>query len=626
MRGPNPRPSEQARSDLDGLPAWLRNEGAWQLLIGAVAIAVYSQTIGFGWVYDDQMEIVRNLHVHSLRRIPDIFSSTIWAGSGMETFLYRPLASVTYALNHQLSGLLPWSYHLVNVLLHAVVSVLVFRLGRFWGVPALASGLGGLLFAVHPVHVEVAAAVYGRKDLLAAFFVLIMTLSHRPALRRGGWLFIPPIAAYMAALLSKEVGIIGLALVAAHDWLQAPDRRALLRDPRVPLLYAGYLAALSVYFFLRTWVTGGLAIPGTSILDNPLVAAEPFSRAATILVVLGRGVVMQAVPWSLSPDYSFNAIPLVRSVLDWRFLVLLAVLVGSTLGLARGAGRIRAVRLALAWYLVTIFPTSNALITIGTIFGERLLYLPSVSLCLLAGVGLAWGVRKMPRAALLAVPFWMGLMVAQTVRYSAAWKDDISLFRWATEHVPNSTKAHHKMGEELLRRDQLGDAVRSLRRSLEIAPDNEFASVTLGIARERIRDRYLPPPGPGTSVDAPPSDPDVLYVLGQLSRERGDLEEAKDYWEEVLRWEAGHPESLADLGVLRIAQGDTTTALDYLARAVQGKPSLASAWFNLGRIRLARGERAQAREALEQFVRTADASLAQQVDWARDAILQLGGR
>jgi hypothetical protein len=175
-------------------PPWQDRPGVWYLLVAAVAVALYARTVTFGWVYDDQMEIVLNPWVHSLGHLPEIFTSTVWAGSGMETYLYRPLALVSYALNHLISGLRPWSYHLVNVGLHALASILVVRVGRMWGLSMAAAGVGGILFAVHPAHVEVVAAVFGRKDLLAGVFVLAMVLGHRWALARGEWRPILPLA------------------------------------------------------------------------------------------------------------------------------------------------------------------------------------------------------------------------------------------------------------------------------------------------------------------------------------------------------------------------------------------------------------------------------------------------
>ncbi len=240
---------------------WARRMGetgrgtlAWEALAALAALALYARTVGFGWVYDDQMEIV---------------------------------------LNNLLSGLQPWSYHLVNVLLMGALAAMVVRLGKRWGLSALAAGLGGLIFAFHPVHVEVVAPVYGRKDLLAAFFLLAALLTQDGARKQGGWRRgIPPLALGAALLL---------------------------------------------------------------------------------------------LPLTLSPDYSFDAIPLATSLLDPRLLATLVALAAGG-GLLVWKGRRHGILvLGAGWYLVTFLPTANLLVVVGTIFGERLLFLPSLAFRLLAG-------------------------------------------------------------------------------------------------------------------------------------------------------------------------------------------------------------------------------------------------
>lgn len=632
-----PIPAAGEPQDLAPLrpPSWLRGEEGWGLLVASAAVVLYLHTVAFGWVYDDQLEIVHNAFVHSLEYLPRFFSTTVWAGSGMETYLYRPLALVTYALNYQVSALQPWSYHLVNVLLHGGISVLVFRLGIAWGLPAAAAGLGGVLFAAHPVHVEVVAAVFGRKDLLATLFTLAMVLGHARARARGGWSMALPPAAYAAALLSKEVGVVGLLLVAAHDLILERDARRLLQSGRTAGLYTAYLGILLAYLLVRAQVAGTGGVPETSFFDNPLVEADPFSRIATALVVVGKGLALLAFPLTLSPDYSYNAIPLVESAWDIRFAGTIALLgavtvlgvqtwrrrPGAALEAQEGSWRSTALLLGLAWYGIAVLPTSNLLVTTGTIFGERLLYLPSVAFCLLVGAALH-GLRRRPWPGAVPVGGLVAVLVlvtlsAQALRYSRAWEGDLALFRWASESVPSSTKAHHKLGEELLREGHLGDAVRSLGRALEVAPGNEFASVTLGLAMREIGERYLPPPeGRGEEV-SPPGDPDVLYALGQLRRDRGDLTGAEGYWEEAVRADPTHAESLADLALVRLLASDTATALDYLHRAVAEKPSLAGAWYNLGRILAARGAADEARQALVRFLATAGPRYPQEVLRAR---------
>ncbi len=601
---------------------WLTSAKLWEALAAVAATALYARTIAFGWAYDDQMEIVRNTFVHSFAHLPEIFRTTLWTGSGMETYLYRPLVLVTYALNHAVSGLEAWSYHLVNVGLYAAACVLVFRVGRLWRLSVVAAGLGALLFAVHPVHVEVAANVAGRKDLLAGVFVLAMVLVHGRAVRDGGRRLVPPVALYAGAMLSKEIGVMGLLLVAVQDAFLHDDRREFFNRPRVIGLYFGYMAALAAFFLARLSVTGVIGVPETFAFDNPLVAVGTGARWATALVVAGQGVGLLAAPLSLSPDYSFDAIPVVVSVMDPRLWGTAAGIGLIVWGLAVPKVRRSVLPLALAWYAATLFPASNLLVAVGTIFGERLLFLPSVAFCLGAGAGIVWAATRFPRGTVTATTILVAALSVQTVRYSGAWADDIALFEWATNSVPRSTKAHHKLGEEYLREGRLGDALRSLSRALRIAPDNAFAAATEARARQAVEDRY----GALTVSEGLPDDADVLYVLGQARRAGGDLAGAVELWASALEVEDAHAPSLADLGATRLAEADTVAALSLLERAVASDSGFASAWFNLAGIHLARGEAVAAIRALQSFVDAAGAAYPAQVTWARDVLAQMGAR
>jgi Flp pilus assembly protein TadD len=598
----------------------------WQILVGLVAAGLYARTVTFGWAFDDQMEVVRNTFVHSWAHLGRIFTTTVWTGSGMETYLYRPLALLTYVANHAVSGLDAWSYHLVNVLLHAGASILVFRLGRLWKLPLLAAGVGAMLFAVHPLHVEVVANVAGRKDLLAALSVLGMALTHRAALSRGGRYLVAPVALFGCAMLSKEVGIMGLALVLAQDLFLEADRRRFFDRTRVMGLYFGYLAALAAFFLVRARVTGVLGVPDTFFFDNPLVDASASARIGTALMVLAKGWGLHLIPWPLSPDYSFNAIPVVHSPVDPRFLVAVVVL-GTGVWLAtRPYTRGSAAPLALAWYLLAIFPASNLPTPVGTIFGERLLYLPGVAFCLVVGASLAWLEARREGAGTGVSTLVVIVLSAQTVRYAGAWSDDVTLFRWAAQSVPESTKAHHKLGEELLRVGDLGGALRSLTRAVQLAPTNQFAMATLDRTRTRVAERYGSVPSGGDTGDALPEDPDILHALGEVRRADGDLEAAVGHWEAALRLDAGHAASLGDLGAARLERADTTGAIELLTRAVQQDPSQAPAWFNLAGIHLGRGSPREAEQALRRFIAVEGSRYPNEVRWAQAQLRQLANR
>jgi tetratricopeptide (TPR) repeat protein len=360
-------------------------------------------------------------------------------------------------------------------------------------------------------------------------------------------------------------------------------------------------------------------------MDNPLVAVGTGVRMVTALAVMGKGAALLAFPLTLSPDYSFNAIPLVQSLLDWRLLGVLTLLALSVGALLLPTVRKKPIPLALTWYLLAVLPTSNLFLTVGTIFGERLLYLPGVAFFLLVGMGFEWTIRRYGMGAAAVQVVILAALCVQTIRYSRAWESDISLFKWAAASVPESTKAHHKLGEELLRVGDLGGAVGSLRRSLEIAPDNQFAAGTLSSAHREISRMYLPTAEGAEAPPPHPPDSEVLYVLGQISQEMGDLSEAEGYWESALALDPDHPESSADLGVLRLMEADTAAALRLLRTAVQGNPHLASAWYSLGRIHLSRGETEEASRALTEFIATAGSRHPQQVRWARELLREIGG-
>ncbi len=462
----------------------------------------------------------------------------------------------------------------------------------------------------------------GRKDLLAAVFTLAMLLSHRSAVARGGgWRLTAPMLAYAAALLSKEVGAVGLALVLAQDWLApgARGERSAAHNRRLLGLYLGYILVLLGYLLVRLAVAGGLGVP-THFIDNPLVAIPLGQRLGTAIVVIAYGLRLLVAPFPLSPDYSYDAIPLVQSLTDWRLIA--AVLLLGLVGGALVPNRVRktVIPLAVLWYAVTLFPSSNIPFTVGTVFGERLLYLPSVALCVVGAWALVAASSRYHTASLTVTAAIVVGLTVLAVRYSAAWSDNLTLFQWATASAPRSSKAHHKLGESYYRAGSLGPAVASLRRALEIAPENEFARATISTITQYIGELY---DGDDPSTVPPDADAEVLYVLGQMSRQRGQLDNARSYWEAAVARDATHAESLADLGVLYLSRSDTVRGVEYLERATAQRPDLASPWFNLAGVHLRQGNREQARLALQRFVDLADRNYASEVAWARSALAAL---
>lgn len=156
----------------------------------------------------------------------DDFWGTLLTHSGSHKS-FRPLCTLSFRLNYALHGLRPWGYHLLNLVLHALVTALFTAFSRTLLGRGLWSLLAGLLFASHPIHTEAVAGVVGRADVGAAFFFLLSLLCYMRhcGLRRDprrssttcwGWMLCSLWCA-AASMLWKEQGVTVLALSAVYD-------------------------------------------------------------------------------------------------------------------------------------------------------------------------------------------------------------------------------------------------------------------------------------------------------------------------------------------------------------------------------------------------------------------------
>lgn len=343
----------------------------WPVLAALAAVAVYWNALGNGFAMDDVPLVRDNPSLASLASIPHLALAPYWEVQGEHYGLYRPVTTISLALNRAATGPGPRGFHLGNVLLHAAVVALAWYALRgsstFYGT----AWIGALLFAAHPLHAEAVANVAGRAELLSALFALAAWLAHRSGRR------IVAAVLFLGAILSKEGAILAPLLFAADDRLREEH------PPRLAA-YAPYAAALAVMALLRIAALGPhQAAEATVALDNPAAAAGVLPRVLTALWVQVKYVGLLLWPHPLSSDYSFDAIPVVRSLLDPRALVGVVAACVGVAALAWGWKRSRPVALGMLVWIVFFLPASNLLFATGTLMAERLAYLPSLGACLI---------------------------------------------------------------------------------------------------------------------------------------------------------------------------------------------------------------------------------------------------
>ena len=454
----------------------------WPLIVAGAAVLVHLNTFGHGFTLDDVALVERNPAIASVAGLPQRFVEPYNPSTGTNSGLYRPVTIASLAVNRALTGGGPRGFHVVNVLLHASVAALAWFALRAAGTTYGTALLGGLMFAVLPIHTEAVANVAGRAELLAALFVLLAWHLHE---RKG----LGPVLAsvtYLAAILSKESAVLAPLVFWAGDRMHGERVKA--------SRYVGYAVAGAVMIALRAEVLGITQGAASAIpLDNPAAFAGTIPRIATALWIQLKYALLCVWPHPLSSDYSLNVIPVARSFADPRALAGLAF-VGLVVGaVAWGWRRSRPVALAGLIWLLFFLPASNLFFPTGTIMAERLAYLPSLGICLLAGHLGASFVARAPEAArrrrglAIAAIASIGLLVAAAVtwRRNPAWKDNLTLALTDVAAQPESAKLHAGAGMFLAGAGRNDEAEAHLRRAIAIYPD--YAQMHYNLAVVLVR-------------------------------------------------------------------------------------------------------------------------------------------
>ncbi len=621
-RSPNETREVQATAQQHAAAGPPVSKGGSRLAMGFVALLAvlpYLNSFPNAFVFDDKIAIVENPMIRSLRNVPTLLVTGYWAQSRSgRSNLYRPLATISYALNYAVGGLHPFGYHLVNVVTHLGVSLLLYRLAlRLFHSPEGAL-LAAAIFAVHPLHTEAVTGIVGRAEVLAAGFFLLAWWWYMDAVERPRYTLLS-LGALVLALLSKEnaltlPGVLilyeiyagkgrdtdGMAVRTGRTWI-----------PGFAWRFAGYVGVVIGYFWVRIAVFGGMGLPRPVTLDNPLAHVGPIPQMLTALEVAGRYLWLMLWPVRLSPDYSYNQIPVVYS--PWSPGVVLAGLAwGGLIGLACWSYRgTRRAFLCVGFTLVTFSTTSNILAPIGTIMGERLFYLPSAGLCLLAGVAwqrlLEWrrGIQRfngVHRVGLILLALIVTLLAARTVFRNRDWRDHATLFERAVEVAPNSAKVRFNLGGVYLEKERYDDAMRELQASLAIYP-SAFPHRNLGTLYLRKHQPQAAIAEYRKALELDPRDGEAYNNLGYVLLSQGSIQEAMEALETAVILEPTLADAHYTLGRALAEQELWPGAIAAYHEARRLKPEFMEAAYALGLALEASGQYRAAAEAFEEALR-----------------------
>jgi hypothetical protein len=441
-------------------------------LFAAAALGLYWPALRGEFVSDDLGYIVTNVAIHDLSWTNALSILDPWGEPALYTANYAPVHLLAHAVEWAAWESDTLGYHVVNVVLHAFVSVLLAAFLVRRGVAFGAAALAGAVFLVHPANVEAVAWIFQLKTILALGLVLGALLLHprRP---------LPALLLYVLALLSKAQALVALPVAAVLAWSA--------RDPGDPQrrrwrwLLAWALVSL-VYAVPQMFAFEHLGATDVSAHPDPLV------RLRTIAAIGCRYLVMAATGTGLS---AFQEPEPALSWLDPWWLG--ALVLGGALA-ARcvwALARRREEAAFWVWAAAAFAPVSQIFPFLHPI-ADRYLYfiLPG----LLGGVLLAgrdaWPALA-PRvraaagrlhpsldaatAVAAACALLLVVFAAQAVERARIWRSEITLTLDAAAHYPDGLSAHYLAARRAAREGDAERAARELRAAAARGWDRFFA-------------------------------------------------------------------------------------------------------------------------------------------------------
>jgi len=550
-------PRDPAESPAGSPPGGIPSRAALRslaiaVILAALAVVPFLSGVSNELAGDDVPVIAVDSRTSTFAKALRFFTEPYWQNTQNATPpAYRPIVQFSYALNTVLLGFDTPPLHAVNLALHAIVTLLVWRVARLAGAGETASFWGASLFAVHAVHVEPVIQIVGRAELLATLGVLGALLLHggdqqplgfasseapRAPARSLSRVALASLL-FLIGLGSKENAAAFLGLAPALDVVRGARRGDAIGALRRGWpAYAIYAAVGVVYLLARHHALGSNTEPMDYSILNPIHDAPAGIRVLTSLWVITLATRLLLFPVELNAYYAAFCVPIVKSLLNLRVLLGAGLVLAGVVGLVHAyRRRDSAIFFAIAIVALAYGPVSNLVIPIGWTFGERFLYLPSVGACIVGGLwiaaaagqgpsGPARGGRKAAAFALAALALvWMIVRVVDRI---PDWRNNLSLCRASARVCPDSVVAHRGLAVTYANWGRLDEAIR------------EYSIL-----------RRLVPYGA-----------EFPFGLADCYRRKHQVDLAITFYRETLRLNPGFLTAAKQMGVLLRQKGDTAGA------------------------------------------------------------------
>ena len=595
--------------------------------LAMVTFGIYAQLIGHRFItLDDPTYIYENPNVNRGATLAGL----AWAFTTFHAGNWHPLTWIAHMIDSQLFGMFAGGHLLVNALIHAANTLLVFWFLLRTTHARWSSALVAALFALHPLHVESVAWASERKDTLSTFFGLLSLIAYvryaeAPSIRRYAWVAImlalgllakPMLVTWPFLMLLLDYWPLGrFAAVIPSEGEAAtqppqvarpgfPSRRKTSKvTPRGPSTSLGMtiknliiekiplfalVAASAVITFLAQSLGGAVR----TFTEAPITL-----RLSNALVSYAKYLLLAFWPNDLAVNYPFPK----AGVPAWQIIGAALLLIAIT-AFCFFQRKIRPYLIVgWLWFLGTLVPVIGLVQVGAQTMADRYFYIPSIGLFIAIVFGLA-DIAERRRVApwLSAAIANLVLLVLATLTNAQIhlWSDSFTLFKHALTVAGPSVMVEDCLGLALHKNGQLDEAVPHFEKALQMRPDDDTALLTMGVTRfyqgrlpEAIEYAHA-------AIRSLPDSPKAHNLLGMALAKQNRNEAALDEVRRASELDPKDAEIQNNLGLALARLGRMPEAIDQFHESLRLDPYNAAAHANLGWALLESGK---PRESIPEF-------------------------
>ncbi|MFH1314190.1 MAG: tetratricopeptide repeat protein [Candidatus Eisenbacteria bacterium] len=535
--------------------------------LAALTVVVFIPAMKAGFIWDDDLLLTDNDMIRSPHGLHDFWLTT-------KPMDYFPLSSTTLWLEWRLWGLDATGYHVVNVILHALSAIVIWRILRRSGMPG--AYLAAAVFAVHPVTAASVAWIAERKNTLSMLLFavsILIYLRFEASGKRSSYVL--ALVMFLLALLAKtSVVMMPPALLVLAWWRRRRISRVDIRRA-VPFFVMSFaLGLVTVYYQYHGAIGEQVVRPGGFL--SRLAGSGWCVWFYLYKALLPIRLSMVYPLWNVDPGQLLAWLPLLGLILvvglAWRYRLSWS----------------RPLLVMMAYFVVMLLPVLgffNMSFYRLSLVADHLQYVAVIGpIALVVGAATALGRRSTAgkRIGMAGACITLALLSILTWERAVVCGSQYTLWQDTVRRNPQAWIAHIHLGIALAGDNRGEEAIQHFRQALRLKPDHVGARINLGDALGWLgrTDEAISVLQEALRLD--PANPKAHVNLAMMLESKGEGAEAIKHYEQALEVDPDFAEAHANFGNALLASARLDEAVSHYRRALELRPELSVVYFNLG--------------------------------------------